>query len=321
LLGDKGCGFEAQFGSVLAALNANGMFLRDDAYLAIVMLTNEDDCTVPGDSDLFNPNMTSPADMYGALQSYRCTEFGITCDGKDLPHQAPATPTVLHNCQSKEDGRLMKVSDFVSLLKMSKSDPTKILFAAIAALQTTGTGDPAPNGSLNAVRDITIGSTTVSTGSGSVQAPVLAHVPGCETYAGDAALRIWDAVVQLGGVWENICEDNYATAMKHIADIINKKLGPSCITGNIANNAQGNPNCHVVDRTFGADGKMYTDKTLPYCGDPGAGTPCWKLDTSDKCPANSHQLVVDRGGMQASSSVKAVADCEVCFPGSTSCMM
>ena len=52
-LGEAGCGFEHQFASMLRALGADGMpappenqgFLRADALLAIVMLTNEDDCS------------------------------------------------------------------------------------------------------------------------------------------------------------------------------------------------------------------------------------------------------------------------------------
>ena len=63
LLGDKGCGFEAQFKAVTYALNYaldpndpnNGGFLRDDAILAIVMLTNEDDCSVAENSLLLVP--------------------------------------------------------------------------------------------------------------------------------------------------------------------------------------------------------------------------------------------------------------------------
>ena len=56
-LGQAGCGFEHQLAAVLRALGADGSpapaenegFLRPDALLAIVVLTNEDDCSeVPG---------------------------------------------------------------------------------------------------------------------------------------------------------------------------------------------------------------------------------------------------------------------------------
>ena len=56
LLGATGCGFEHQLASIDRALGADGLgpppstnagFLRPDAYLGIVMLTNEDDCSAP----------------------------------------------------------------------------------------------------------------------------------------------------------------------------------------------------------------------------------------------------------------------------------
>ena len=44
--GTSGCGFEHQLSSLRTALTspANGAFVRDDAYLAFVVITDEDDC-------------------------------------------------------------------------------------------------------------------------------------------------------------------------------------------------------------------------------------------------------------------------------------
>ena len=57
-LGESGCGFERQFAAITRALGADGQppppenqgFLRPDAYLAIVMITNEDDCSATSES-------------------------------------------------------------------------------------------------------------------------------------------------------------------------------------------------------------------------------------------------------------------------------
>ncbi|HEY4186104.1 MAG TPA: hypothetical protein VGP07_13600 [Polyangia bacterium] len=135
LLGESGCGFESQFKSTLMALQKaqksvaddpdNGGFLRDDAVLAIVMVTNEDDCSVNEDSLLLSPNINSlkDASQAGAFASYRCNEFGHLCDGEPPPHgydfttmmddlatgtySEPGAPgtggVVLHNCVSAED--------------------------------------------------------------------------------------------------------------------------------------------------------------------------------------------------------------------------
>src|SRR5882672_2316179 len=62
-LGTAGCGFEHQLGSVRRALGGdpaapmppeNTGFLRPDARLGIVLITDEDDCTAPAGSDLFS---------------------------------------------------------------------------------------------------------------------------------------------------------------------------------------------------------------------------------------------------------------------------
>jgi hypothetical protein len=96
-LGENGCGFESQFKSVLFALQKaedpldpdNAGFLRSDARLAIIMLTNEDDCPVDSSSLLLDPHVNSVTDPtgLGALQSYRCNEFGHLCGGAPPPHR------------------------------------------------------------------------------------------------------------------------------------------------------------------------------------------------------------------------------------------
>jgi len=306
LLGDRGCGLEAQLGSILAALAPNPPpgnqgFLRDDAYLAIVMLTNEDDCTIPPDGDLGDPNMSDPTrDMYGALQSYRCTEFGLDCD-QPLPHLAPATPVTLTNCHAKEGPWLLKVADFIAQMKSTKADPSKILMAAIAAPTVDGSGHILP---------ITVSATNV----GGVAAPVLDHE--CDAYAADAGIRIFQAVSAFNGVWESICQDNYAQAMTEIAKTINKHLGPQCVNGTVARGADGAPDCHVVDRRFAKDG-TYSDTTLASCDTHPDVRPCWTFAASPNCP-DGQELLIQRDPTLAVPAVSAVADCEICAAGATS---
>ena len=63
-LGDQGCGFEQPLASIDRALGADGAappaananFLRPDAYLGIVILTNEDDCSAPPNSTIYSLN-------------------------------------------------------------------------------------------------------------------------------------------------------------------------------------------------------------------------------------------------------------------------
>ncbi|HEX4405228.1 MAG TPA: hypothetical protein VH560_10400 [Polyangia bacterium] len=285
LLGQNGCGFEHQFGSIERALDpaqpiaANAGFLRDDAYLGVVLLTNEDDCSAPATTSLFDDGLGTSADPLGRLASYRCTEFGILCGGKRPPHTLPAATTEQETgCVSAEDqGQLITDASFEAfLLGLKHGDRSKLLVAAIVA-------PPTPF----AV------STTLSQSSktdpSDPTAPGL--VPSC--YAtnmidyGDPAVRVTDVVKSFGGVTFNVCADDYSPAMSQIATKIGQFLGPQCLPDTILNDASGNPEC-TVTQTTAATGGTSTDTVIPYCGTATAPfpSPCWRLlDSSTECVA------------------------------------
>lgn len=144
-LGDGGCGFEHPFASVLRALGADGQppppenegFLRPDAYLMVVLITNEDDCSAPPGSALFDATSALVSDPLGPLASYRCNEFGHACGGHPPPRTPNGPVDLTDTCTSAEDGRLLRVGDVVTSLRKLKANPSKVLVAAIA-------GPPAP---------------------------------------------------------------------------------------------------------------------------------------------------------------------------------
>jgi hypothetical protein len=243
-LGDDGCGFESQFGSIYWALAKaldpldpdNGGFLRADAKLAIVMLTNEDDCSVRYDSLLLSPAVNSVSDPtgLGALASYRCNEFGHLCDGLPPPHTASASPVTLNNCVSAENagktdpalvdpdgnpdptqGHLWPtVADFTSYLRCLKPNPNDLLIAAIAGpttdamgnslYQVMGQSNPAAMGELDPVV---------------VHSCVQATSGGSDPEYADPAVRIKQAVDSFGasGIFYPICANNFQSALGAIA--------------------------------------------------------------------------------------------------------
>ena len=98
-LGEGGCGFEHTFASVLRALGADGRgqapaenqgFLRPDAYLAIVLVTNEDDCSATPGVPLYDTGSnTDVASQLGPPANFRCNEFGHMCNGMHPSRHAP----------------------------------------------------------------------------------------------------------------------------------------------------------------------------------------------------------------------------------------
>ncbi|MBU1238151.1 VWA domain-containing protein [Myxococcota bacterium] len=76
-IGVGGCGFEQPMEAMHAALTAghasNDGFVRETAYLAVILVTDEDDCSVQDDA-LFDPAIMVPP-----LNSFRCTLGGVAC--------------------------------------------------------------------------------------------------------------------------------------------------------------------------------------------------------------------------------------------------
>ena len=146
--GNNGCGFEQPLASVARALGADGRpmpaenqgFLRQDALLLIVLLTDEDDCSVPPGSALFdtisNQNLAS---QLGPPSNFRCNEFGHLCNGVKPPRLAPTGSVndrvTLDGCVSAESaGKLTPLAMLRAQIRSLKPFPDEqILVAAIAA--------------------------------------------------------------------------------------------------------------------------------------------------------------------------------------------
>src|SRR5690606_14434297 len=81
-LGIDGCGFEQHLESMKRALensNENGGFLREDAFLAVIFIQDEDDCSAHDRSMFASDGTDDVGSQLGELSSFRCFEFGTTC--------------------------------------------------------------------------------------------------------------------------------------------------------------------------------------------------------------------------------------------------
>lgn len=133
-LGTEGCGFEQHLEAMYRAVDRfttpeNGGFLRDDAYLVVVIVTDEDDCSASDPDTIFNPDpaLNDINSSVGFLHSFRCFEFGISCD------QSGREPGPRTNCAPREDAQslLHPVSRYTAALEALK-DPEKLVVASIA---------------------------------------------------------------------------------------------------------------------------------------------------------------------------------------------
>ena len=106
--------------------------------LAVVYVTDEDDCSAPPTSDLFDPS-TNGVNMYGTLHSFRCTQFGVQCNGMPVP---PMSVSGLTGCQSQtmaNGGKLFDIQKYTDFFTKPaaqggvKVDPNDVILVGITS--------------------------------------------------------------------------------------------------------------------------------------------------------------------------------------------
>jgi hypothetical protein len=128
LVGDDGCGYEQPFKAARTALmNKREGFLRDDALLLVVFVTDEDDCSA-SDPTLYGDFSADACSELGTGTSYRCFEHGVRCyDGKGSREFGQRT-----NCRADESSRYVEsVQSFADSLKRLKPNPAQVIVAGI----------------------------------------------------------------------------------------------------------------------------------------------------------------------------------------------
>jgi hypothetical protein len=137
-VGTTGCGFEQPLEAMKRALDGsnpgNAGFLREDALLAVVLVGDEDDCSV-ADASLFDsdPSLDGISSALGSLTSFRCFDFGVQCEGDE-----PRTPGVKAECEARANSAyLASIEGYTNFLKGLKSDPNMVYVAGIF-------GEPGP---------------------------------------------------------------------------------------------------------------------------------------------------------------------------------
>jgi hypothetical protein len=259
-VGDAGCGFEQHLGAMYRALDnnpTNAGFLRPDANLAIVVLGDEDDCSI-ADTAFFDDD---PA--LGTLQSFRCFRFGVECD-----QDTNTVGTKTHCHPAAPSQYLDDVQPFADFLVSLKGDARKVMVAGIV-------GDPSPVAvELRAPQ----GSTTPE--------PALAH--SC-TYGGtqtaDPAVRIAAFLDAFPGRSRltSICNPDLSGAVGDVALSAKQLMGDPCLTPDVLP-----ATCELVDvRDSAPDDPI----RLPRCAD--GGTTCFDIvPDAAACPNTPDHLRV-----------------------------
>jgi hypothetical protein len=290
-VGETGCGFESPLGSPMVALQgcntdqgcrqtANAGFLRNDAYLAVVLLTNEDDSSTSPeypDTKIWDPSQTSANSVVGCLTSYRQVEFGVTCGGQPIGRApGPRQDCEAANPESNPDYMEMMPDEFAAFFKGLKVDPRMVYVSAI-----TGPPQPVAVGTdQNGCPQIQPSCTGGPVGNTWSAAPGIHFAKFISDFDSDRASFI------------SICQQDLKQAMEQIATELAKVLGTQCLSAPLVDKDPStpalDPECVVEDRSITDASAGTADiSVVPPC-DPVVCDPASAPNHDCKC--QSHQI-------------------------------
>lgn len=285
-VGINGCGIEQHLRSMERAFTnpGNTGFVREDAYLAVVVIADEDDCSL-AKQGLFDSSTVADT------VNFTCTSDGVICDETNMTAPGPRT-----NCRPNDAARWVQpTSHFSSMLRSVKPDPADVVVAGIV-----GQTKPFEIGTTNNV-------------------PTLA--PSC-MYGADQnafpAVRTTDFLARFEDrTSASICGADLAQGMTEIGALLKRKIGDPCFEAQIEDlipsTPELDPDCTVSDvkRVGGVDVEL---GVIASCKQSNGAAPCWHIEEdADQCGythTDPHlKLVIDRGGAIPDPTVHIRASC------------
>jgi hypothetical protein len=302
-VGDGGCGFEQPFKAARLALSGyvpgSEGFLRKDALLLVVFVTDEDDCSAQ-DAALFGDQYADACSELGPITSYRCFEHGVRCyDGKGSRAFGDR-----RNCRPDESSPYTEsVTGFAEFLKGLKTNPAQVIVAGIYGK---------PN-HVTAIRDERI--TSYST-------PRLADVCGSGGKEGSGAtpaIRMNALMAQFGGraSQSSICESELSWAMRSVGLVTRGAATRSpCLRGAVTDVDAAAPGIQPACRVELASDvgtTLATRTDVPPCA--GAeDTRCFTVGIDAACADTETQLAFEVRDRADDETVTVVCDVDVDAP-------
>jgi hypothetical protein len=262
-----GCAFEQPLEAIHRGLtnSLNAGFLRPTARLAIIVISDEDDCSL-ADASLLTADTTT----LGRLSSFRCTQFGVACDVGGTSSEEMNTPGTKFLCHSNDASPyLTPLSRYQSLLATLKPDARDVMVAAI----------------VGPVTPFNVGSGTTMNGT------TASYLEASCTYAAPLGTGVAQPAVRIAqlakatphGSVTNMCDADFPRRIVELGQRVNGLVGNKCIQQVIVQPSS----CEAFD-IDGAGNMTF----VPACVNT-TKLPCFKLVSEpNACPA-AQQLAVE----------------------------
>jgi len=262
-LGAGGCGFEQPLAAMRAALDnhpANVGFLRPEAMLGVVFLSDEDDCSAKS-TQLFGPD--SPT--LGPLQSFRCMRFGVTCAEGGTTSDAMNEAGPKAGCAPAVGSSLLDdVAPYRDFLRGLKRDPRRIAVTGIIGPTEPVEVELRPSQ------------------NGGAQIPALVH--SC-SYTGPTGVEVADPAVRLQDLitgfpdrsaFTPVCDRDLSNGLTQLAELFRRAIGSPCIQETLADakSKTGLQADCVVEDLIGPNAIE-----IKACDADLSARPCWRLES------------------------------------------
>jgi hypothetical protein len=277
-LGESGCGIEQPLHALRVALDPDNLsnvgFLRTEAQLAIIILTDEDDCTV------LDPAFLADDPDLGFLNSFRCTRFGVTCATGGTTSDQMALLGAKSSCTDNPDSTLVApVAALRDAIVAAKASPEQIAVALV--------GGPAEPFQVELQDQV----------GGAPQLPGLAHTctlgaPAPERLA-DPPARLRSFLAPFAQRFESsICSADLTNTLDGLAAQVVVTSSSPCLTTVLTDTDRAQPGLQedcVVTETFEG-----TTTELARCDGAAPGASCWRLEADPSCERDQLRLAVTR---------------------------
>lgn len=273
LVGDRGCGMESPLEGAKRALDghlaAQSEFRRPNASLAVIFITDEDDCSVqmarreeagPPDTDCSTPDPNASWRCFNT--DYRCVARSMQCD-QPMNTQGEKT-----NCKERPDSFLEPVKKYYDFFS-KQTKPGKLVVSGIWTLPSTEKAGKlvvqrSALGSNSAALELAGGANASCRYTGAD--PMFSDVFGNAQRRLSAFAQLFPKTIDgLPFLTEkSICDiDGYEAALEEIRKQIEKTLEPNCLDL-IPKVTNGKPVCFAgeVDET---QPDAFPDPVLDTC--------------------------------------------------------
>ncbi len=327
LVGDLGCGVEGQLESGKRALDGhlleNSGFLRPNSVLAVIWITDEDDCSVqPAQRINLNPlkNTDTKVCPQGVADpDFPCYDVDYRCIAKDLECDSStplSTSGVKTGCKERQDSWLIPLQVYAKFFGSLRTDPNKLVLAGIWSPSLTAHYAGAPDGQLD-VEIANGASNTVANLNRGQKTQAACFDPAIVTqdtkgYFGQAQLRLEEFRKRFDPNTfpeESICNvSKYQDVLSSIAAKIQNAGDKDCLSVKPNVDSNGTPACLVgfVDTT---QPSALPDSYLPVCS-----SGCCAAWGNSPAPIGTYNGMISKDPAIRNACINEPADCYCAAP-------